>query len=80
MNSADVKCVPATYVSAAAAAAAAAFNRRKSPMASPFKSSIGSLSSKGTSSWPGRSLSGSDTTANGFNQRLWGYLFRNVNR
>ena len=49
-------------------------------MTSPFKGSTGSLSSKGTSSWPGRSVSGSDSTAHGFNQRLWGYLFRNVNR
>eukprot|EP00752_Nemacystus_decipiens_P012178 g10796.t1 len=52
-------------------------SRRKSPMPSPFKGSNASgSSSKGGS----RGRSGSDATAQGFNQRLWGYLFRNVNR
>ena len=46
-------------------------------MSSPFKGSNASgSSSKGGS----RGRSGSDATAQGFNQRLWGYLFRNVNR
>lgn len=54
------------------------YTSRKSPMTSPFKSSTGSASSsKGTPNWRGR---GSDPSALGFNQRLWGYLFRNVNR
>ncbi len=53
-------------------------------MSSPFKgSNAGSLSSsKGAPSCRGRfgNGSGSDSIAHGFNQRLWGYLFRNVNR
>ncbi|CAM9865702.1 unnamed protein product, partial [Hapterophycus canaliculatus] len=45
-------------------------------MSSPFKGSNGSqASSKGT---PGRGSG--DSVTHGFNQRLWGYLFRNVNR
>ncbi|CAM9159445.1 unnamed protein product, partial [Sphacelaria rigidula] len=49
-------------------------------MSSPFKSSNGSVSSsaKGTPNWRGGR--GTDSSALGFNQRLWGYLFRNVNR
>ncbi|CAM9105016.1 unnamed protein product [Choristocarpus tenellus] len=58
-------------------------DRRKSPVTSPFKyrssNSGGSAnSSKETPTWCRGQ--GGDHTAVGFSQRLWGYLFRNVNR